>query len=58
MKKMSHTNLYAEIRKLQISQKENSVHTHLLFELLSPVEPAATESMISKDKIMKNARRF
>ena len=58
MKKRSHTNLYAEIRKFQISQKENSVHTHLLFELLSPVELAATESMISKDKIMKNTRRF
>ena len=36
------------------SVKEITKQAHVLFELLSPVELAASESMISKDKIMKN----
>ena len=47
-------------RKIQITKKEDSVkerarYTRLLFEVLLPVlELHATESMISKDKIMKD----
>lgn len=47
-------------RKVQIKEKEDFVkeiarYTHLLFEQLAPVlQLAATESMISKGKNMKN----
>ena len=47
-------------RKVQITKKEDSVkertrYTHLLFEVLLPVlELDTTESMISKEKIMKD----
>ena len=47
-------------RKVQITKKEDSVkerarYTHLLFEVLLPaLELDETESMISKDKIMKD----
>ena len=59
MKKGHTLVLTLKSRKVQISEKEDSVkeiasYTHLLFELLATVELAATESMISKDKIMKN----
>ena len=59
MKKGHTLVLTLESRKVQISEKEDSVkeiasYTRLLFELLAPVELAATEFMISKDKIIKN----
>ena len=47
-------------REVQITKKEDSVkertrYTHLLFEVLLPVlELDTTESMISKEKIMKD----
>ena len=47
-------------RKVQITKKEDSVkerarYTHLLFEVFLPVlELDATESVISKDKTMKD----
>ena len=60
-KKVTHTLILAlKSRKVQITEKEDSVkeiarYTHLLFALLLPVlELHATESLVSKDKIMKN----
>ena len=50
---------YTEIKEASNKRKENSAreiarYTHLLFKLPAPVELAATESMIFKEKIKKN----